>query len=53
MTRDDVSVDHEEEMRELLVTQAQSFARDSLDELDLIEQVIISRYTKIDDALLS
>jgi hypothetical protein len=45
MTRDDVSVDHEEEMRELLITQAQSFARDSLDELDLIAQVLTYQLT--------
>lgn len=38
-TREDVHVDHEEELRELLVAQAQSFARDALDELDMIDQV--------------
>lgn len=38
-TSEDTSVDHEEELREMLVAQAQSFARDALDELDMIAQV--------------
>lgn len=39
LTAGDTAVDHEEEQREMLITQAQSFARDALDELDMIVQV--------------
>lgn len=40
ITKDDSDIDHEEELREMLITQAQSYARDALDDLEMIPQVL-------------
>lgn len=40
IAKKDGDVDHEDEMRELHLTQLQCYIRDSMDELDMLQQVV-------------
>jgi len=37
--KDDAEVEHEGELRELYLTQAQCYAREAIDDLDMLQQV--------------
>jgi hypothetical protein len=47
--KDSSGSDYEEEQRELYLLTLQSYARDALDELDMVDEVIISLFRSLID----
>lgn len=45
--KDDAEVEHEGELRELYLTQAQCYAREAVDDLDMLQQVRLSIHSLI------